>query len=102
VVIRLSQSSGRGQQFGADLESRSPPTGGSDAASAARRCASLWTAGGAISTIPDLAVYVKALVGGGLLGAKTRELRLDSIQPTDAAEPEAAGYGLGASPNSAR
>jgi D-alanyl-D-alanine carboxypeptidase len=54
-----------------------------------------WTAGGAISTVPDLAVYVKALVGGGLLDAKTQKLRLDSIQPTDPAQPEAAGYGLG-------
>jgi D-alanyl-D-alanine carboxypeptidase len=54
-----------------------------------------WTAGGAISTVPDLAVYVKALVSGGLLDAKTQKLRMDSIQPTDPAQPEAAGYGLG-------
>ena len=38
---------------------------------------------------------MKALVGGGLLDAKTQKLRIDSIQPTDPAQPEAAGYGLG-------
>lgn len=54
-----------------------------------------WTAGGAISTVGDLAVYVKALVGGGLLNEKTQKLRLDSIQPTNPANPAAAGYGLG-------
>jgi D-alanyl-D-alanine carboxypeptidase len=54
-----------------------------------------WTAGGAISTVGDLAVYVKALVGGGLLNEQTQKLRLDSIQPTDPAQPAAAGYGLG-------
>jgi D-alanyl-D-alanine carboxypeptidase len=54
-----------------------------------------WTAGGAISTVGDLALYVKALVGGGLLDEQTQKLRLDSIQPTDPAHPDAAGYGLG-------
>jgi D-alanyl-D-alanine carboxypeptidase len=53
-----------------------------------------WTAGGAISTVGDLATYVKALVGGGLLDEKTQKIRLDSIQPTDPANPGAAGYGL--------
>ncbi len=54
-----------------------------------------WTAGGAISTVGDLATYVKALVGGGLLDEKRQKIRLDSIQPTDPANPDAAGYGLG-------
>lgn len=54
-----------------------------------------WTAGGAISTVDDLAVYVKALVAGGLLDQKTQQARLASIQPTDPAHPGAAGYGLG-------
>jgi D-alanyl-D-alanine carboxypeptidase len=53
-----------------------------------------WTAGGAISTVGDLAIYAKALVGGGLLDEKTQKIRLDSIQPTDPANPGAAGYGL--------
>ncbi|PBC45344.1 serine hydrolase [Rhodococcus sp. ACPA1] len=54
-----------------------------------------WTAGGAISTVADMATYVKALVGGGLLDEQTQKIRLDSIQPTDPANPTAAGYGLG-------
>lgn len=54
-----------------------------------------WTAGGAISTADDLATYVKALVGGGLLDEKMQKTRLDSIQPIDPADPVHAGYGLG-------
>lgn len=54
-----------------------------------------WTAGGAISTAADMATYVKALVGGGLLDAKMQKTRLDSIQPIDPADPDQAGYGLG-------
>ncbi|MBV9357646.1 MAG: beta-lactamase family protein [Chloroflexi bacterium] len=54
-----------------------------------------WTAGGAISTVDDLATYVKALVGGGLLDAKTQQLRLDSIQPIVPGEQSGVGYGLG-------
>jgi D-alanyl-D-alanine carboxypeptidase len=54
-----------------------------------------WTAGGAISTVGDLATYVEALVGGGLLDEKTQRIRLNSIRPTDPAAPGAAGYGLG-------
>jgi D-alanyl-D-alanine carboxypeptidase len=54
-----------------------------------------WTAGGVISTVGDLATYVKALVGGGLLNAKTQQIRLDSVQPIDPANPANVGYGLG-------
>ncbi|WP_308466596.1 serine hydrolase domain-containing protein [Rathayibacter soli] len=54
-----------------------------------------WTAGGAISTPHDLAVYVKALVGGGLLDAKMQKIRLDSIQPVVAGQKNGVGYGLG-------
>jgi D-alanyl-D-alanine carboxypeptidase len=54
-----------------------------------------WTAGGAISTPRDLAVYVKAMVGGGLLDKQTQKLRLDSIQPTVPGQPDGVGYGLG-------
>lgn len=50
-----------------------------------------WTAGGAISTAGDLATYVKALVGGGLLGARMQKIRFDSIRPITSG----AGYGLG-------
>ena len=54
-----------------------------------------WTAGGGISTADDLAVYVKALVGGGLLNPSMQKIRLDSIVPTDPDNPNAAGYGIG-------
>ncbi|MRH89390.1 serine hydrolase [Nocardia sp. SYP-A9097] len=54
-----------------------------------------WTAGGAISTVDDMVTYVKAVVGGGLLDAKTQLVRMDSIQAIDPAKPEVAGYGLG-------
>ena len=40
-----------------------------------------WTAGGATSTAGELATYVKALVGGGLLDAKMQKVRFDSIRP---------------------
>jgi D-alanyl-D-alanine carboxypeptidase len=54
-----------------------------------------WTAGGGISTAHDLAVYVKALVGGGLLNPTLQRIRLDSILPTNPDNPNAAGYGIG-------
>ena len=54
-----------------------------------------WTAGGAISTAEDLAVYAKALVGGGLLDDATQKLRLESVQPTAPGAPNSVGYGLG-------
>jgi D-alanyl-D-alanine carboxypeptidase len=53
-----------------------------------------WTAGGAISTVEDMKTYVEALVDGGLLDARTQQVRMDSITPTNPAEPSA-GYGLG-------
>lgn len=54
-----------------------------------------WSAGGAISTPGDLAVYVKALVGGGLLDKKFQKLRLDSVQPTVPGQVGGVEYGLG-------
>ena len=53
-----------------------------------------WTAGAAISTPGDLAVYVKALVGGGLLDDATQKVRFDSVQPIDPGNPNV-GYGIG-------
>ena len=50
-----------------------------------------WTAGGAISTVEDLATYVEAMVDGGLLDATTQAIRMDSIQKMASG----AGYGLG-------
>jgi D-alanyl-D-alanine carboxypeptidase len=52
-----------------------------------------WAAGGAISTADDLARYVKALVGGGLLTKRSQQQRLDSIQPTDPENPASTAYG---------
>ena len=52
-----------------------------------------WTAGGGTSTASDLADYVEALVGGGLLSDELQQERLDSIEPTNPDNPQAAGYG---------
>lgn len=53
-----------------------------------------WAAGGAISTAADLTRYVTAMVGGGLLDAKTQQTRMDSILPIGAPGPIEVGYGL--------
>jgi len=39
-----------------------------------------WAAGGVISTAPELARYVRAMVGGGLLNETMQKRRLDSLQ----------------------
>ncbi|MGW5921762.1 serine hydrolase domain-containing protein [Nocardia fluminea] len=54
-----------------------------------------WTAGAAISTVDDVATYVRALVEGDLLDEKMQRIRMDSIAPIDPAAPDVAGYGLG-------
>jgi D-alanyl-D-alanine carboxypeptidase len=54
-----------------------------------------WTAGAGISNAPDLARYVQALVGGGLLDAPLQAQRLASMQPTEPSNPASASYGLG-------
>jgi D-alanyl-D-alanine carboxypeptidase len=53
-----------------------------------------WAAGAVISTADDLATYVKALVGGGLLDADLQKQRLDSLTRADPADPNSALYGL--------
>ncbi|MFI1919529.1 serine hydrolase domain-containing protein [Nocardia sp. NPDC020380] len=53
------------------------------------------TAGAAISTVGDMATYVKALVHGGLLDKQMQQTRMNSIQPIDPSDPAMAGYGLG-------
>ena len=53
-----------------------------------------WTAGAAISTAGDLATYVEAMIGGGLLSTELQAVRLDSLQPVDADNPQSAQYGL--------
>ncbi|MGN6126465.1 MAG: serine hydrolase domain-containing protein [Humibacter sp.] len=53
-----------------------------------------WAAGGAISTIGDLATWVEALGGGGLLDSDLQKERLDSVRavPVDLPDPK---YGWG-------
>jgi len=53
-----------------------------------------WTAGAAISTAGDLATYVEALIGGGLLSTELQAVRLASLQPVDTDDPQSAQYGL--------
>lgn len=50
-----------------------------------------WAAGAGIATAADLATYVEALVGGGLLSDHLQQQRLDSVKPVGDA---GAGYGL--------
>jgi D-alanyl-D-alanine carboxypeptidase len=54
-----------------------------------------WTAGGAISTPAELATYVKAMVGGGLLDKQMQKVRLNSIRPVVPGQKSGVGYGLG-------
>lgn len=56
-----------------------------------------WAAatGGAISTADDLAVWVKALVGGRVLNAETQRLWLASVQLEDPNNPQGQKYGYG-------
>lgn len=53
-----------------------------------------WSAGAGISTADDLTRYVRALVGGELLGPQLQRARLDSVRPLDPAAPDGPGYGL--------
>ncbi len=52
-----------------------------------------WAAGAASSTASELAIYVEALVGGGLLDPAMQEQRLKSLK-TPIGHPETAQYGL--------
>src|SRR6266478_2291481 len=54
-------------------------------------------AGGAISTANDLAIWIKALVGGKVLNADYQRQWLDSLQPEDPSKPEGPKYGYGIS-----
>ncbi len=53
-----------------------------------------WAAGAGISTASDLATYVEALIGGGLLNEEMQAIRIASLKPSSDA-PDAASYGLG-------
>jgi D-alanyl-D-alanine carboxypeptidase len=52
-----------------------------------------WAAGAAISTAPDLATYVEALVGGTFLSGSLQEQRLNSLAPVTSGA-NSAQYGL--------
>lgn len=55
----------------------------------------MWAAGATISTASDLATYVEALIGGGLLDADLQAERLASLKvPPGSTDPAAAKYGL--------
>ncbi len=53
-----------------------------------------FTAGAVISTLPDMADYVEALVGGELLDERTQEIRIASIKPMASGSQGGYGYGL--------
>lgn len=53
-----------------------------------------FTAGAVISTLPDMADYVEAMVGGKLLDERTQEIRIGSIQAMAAGAAGGYGYGL--------
>jgi D-alanyl-D-alanine carboxypeptidase len=52
-------------------------------------------AGGVISTADDLAIWIRALVGGGVLDAAWQRRWLDSLQPQDPKQPDGQQYGYG-------
>jgi D-alanyl-D-alanine carboxypeptidase len=54
-----------------------------------------WAAGAVISTTNDLARYVKALVGNGLLDKQMQAERIASPLPIDPTQPDGTAYGLG-------
>lgn len=53
-----------------------------------------WAAGAGISTAQDLARWVEALVGGGLLPDELQRTRIESVVPIDPDNPDSASYGL--------
>jgi D-alanyl-D-alanine carboxypeptidase len=54
-----------------------------------------FAAGGAISTADDLAIWIRALVGGKLLDANYQRQWLDSPEPQDPSKPLGQKYGYG-------
>src|SRR5262245_53007425 len=56
-----------------------------------------YAAGGAISTADDLAVWIRALVGGKLFEADYQRRWLDSLEPEDPTKPLGQKYGYGIS-----
>jgi D-alanyl-D-alanine carboxypeptidase len=56
-----------------------------------------FAAGGAISTADDLAIWMRALVGGNLFDANYQRQWLDSLEPQDPSKPLGQKYGYGIS-----
>ena len=56
-----------------------------------------FAAGGAISTADDLAIWIRALVGGEIFNANYQRQWLDSLEPQDPAKPLGQKYGYGIS-----
>ena len=54
-------------------------------------------AGGVISTANDLAVWIRALVGGGVLNPEYQRRWLDAVRPEDPSKPDGQQYGYGIS-----
>ena len=54
-----------------------------------------FAAGGAISTAHDLAVWIRALVGGEVLNAATQREWIESLTPEDPKKPDGQKYGYG-------
>ena len=54
-------------------------------------------AGGVISTANDLAIWIRALVTGGVLDAASQRRWLDGLQPQDPSKPDGQQYGYGIS-----
>ena len=56
-----------------------------------------YAAGAAISTADDLAIWIRALVGGKLFDADYQRQWLDSLEPQDPSKPGGQKYGYGIS-----
>jgi D-alanyl-D-alanine carboxypeptidase len=54
-------------------------------------------AGGVISTANDLAIWIRALISGGVLDAASQRRWLDGVQPQNPGEPDGQRYGYGIS-----
>jgi D-alanyl-D-alanine carboxypeptidase len=54
-----------------------------------------WAAGAGISTAPDLADWVEAMTTGKILKPDLQKIRMASLRPTSADNPQGALYGLG-------
>lgn len=54
-----------------------------------------WAAGAGVSTAPDLADWVEAMTTGKILNPELQKIRMESLRPQSADNPQGALYGLG-------